>query len=214
VVSRFFSPGKFGDRRDYYGGEMASDFATEPTIGEQLPRAADVDFRQLPNGDGPAVWHVAISAGGQHADWYAYLEDGGGKPLLSAVRTLAVSEALSGEPGLRLAASSDASIRSFGTAHLDDLRTVAGALRGHPAERTIEPSSGDPAGRALSRLHLPEARLDRGRGDDVFIDIGGITDNVTGFVNVPAGGEVPVMDGDEFIYLERFAPRWYVFKTT
>lgn len=215
AVSRFFSPGDFRDKRDYYGGEMATTYATEPTIGEQLPKTAQVSFRRLPNPGGAVVWHVSISVGGHSADWYAYVESDGGRSLLSAIRALAIPEELvAGDPGMRLAVSADDAIKRFGLAHLADLRTIAAWLSRRREKGTVEPSSDGVAGTLLRHLSFSQATLEPAQGDDVFIAIAGITDNAAGYVHVSAGGQVPVMDGREFIYVERFAPGWYVYKTT
>lgn len=215
AVWRFFSPGAFHDKGDFYGGEMASTYAGEPTIGEQLPKTARVSFRRLPNPGGAAVWHASISVDGNTADWYAYLESNDGGSLLSAVRVLAVpAEAAVAGPGFRLALAPDSAIRRFGLAHLADLRKIAAWLSRHRDPGAVDRSSENEAGSALSRLDFSRARLEPAQGDDVFIAIAGVTDNTTGYVYVPPGGQVPVMDGRELIYVERFAPGWYVYKTT
>lgn len=216
VVHRFFSPGDFPSNRAYYTGEMSANHAAEPTIGEQLPSAARVAFRRLPNPGELAVWHVSISAKGKHADWYAFVKSKGGKELLSAVRTLSVSSpiAAAGGPGFRLALSADSAIKRFGLAHLGDLKQIAAWFSEHPDGAYLQPSSNGSAAAVLNRLNLASAATKPGYGRDVFIGIAGITDNVAGLAYVPKGGRVPAMDSAEFIYVERIAPGWYVYKTT
>lgn len=65
----------------------------------------------------------------------------------------------------------------------------------------------------VKRLHLSHASYDGG----VFeLTVGGITDNVVGFMRVENESNLPQMSPSEFIMLERlFAnSKWYLFKTT
>ena len=53
--------------------------------------------------------------------------------------------------------------------------------------------------------------------DGVFeLIIGGIRDNVVGFMRVENESNLPQMSPSEFIMLERLSPnsKWYLFKTT
>jgi hypothetical protein len=217
VVLTFFSPGRFPDKRAYLTGEMAADFADEPSIGESLPGGARVSFRHLGTGD---VWAVSITAEGDHGDYYAYLKSSGGRSQLSAIRTLAVSPdiAASGGRGGRLAVSADSAIKRFGLAHLSKLDQVVGWFSDHPHAGPLEPAApGDDHGGAaavLARFGFAEAKLEPRYGRDVFVVIGGVTDNEAGFLHVPKGGSAPEMTPEDFIYVDRIAPGWYVYKTT
>ena len=69
------------------------------------------------------------------------------------------------------------------------------------------------ANEAVKRLHLSHAAYDGG----VFeLIIGGVTDNVVGFMRVENEPDLPQMSPSEFIMLERLSPnsKWYLFKTT
>ncbi|WP_149715478.1 hypothetical protein [Campylobacter concisus] len=65
----------------------------------------------------------------------------------------------------------------------------------------------------VKRLHLSHASYD----DGVFeLTVGGITDNVVGFMRVENESNLPQMSPSEFIMLERLSlnSKWYLFKTT
>ena len=69
------------------------------------------------------------------------------------------------------------------------------------------------ANEVAKRLHLSHAAY----GDGVFeLIIGGVTDNVVGFMRVENESNLPQMSPSEFIMLERLSPnsKWYLFKTT
>ena len=69
------------------------------------------------------------------------------------------------------------------------------------------------ANEAVKRLHLSHAAYDGG----VFeLILGGVTDNVVGFMRVENEPDLPQMSPSEFIMLERLSPnsKWYLFKTT
>ena len=69
------------------------------------------------------------------------------------------------------------------------------------------------ANEVVKRLHLSHASYD----DGVFeLTVGGITDNVVGFMRVENESNLPQMSPSEFIMLERLSPnsKWYLFKTT
>lgn len=69
------------------------------------------------------------------------------------------------------------------------------------------------ANEVAKRLHLSHAAYD----DGVFeLTVGGITDNVVGFMRVENESNLPQMSPSEFIMLERLSPnsKWYLFKTT
>ena len=69
------------------------------------------------------------------------------------------------------------------------------------------------ANEVVKRLHLSHAAY----GGGVFeLIIGGVTDNVVGFMRVENESNLPQMSPSEFIMLERLSPnsKWYLFKTT
>ena len=69
------------------------------------------------------------------------------------------------------------------------------------------------ANEAVKRLHLSHAAYDDGFFELI---IGGVTDNVVGFMRVENESNLPQMSPSEFIMLERLSAnsKWYLFKTT
>lgn len=62
-------------------------------------------------------------------------------------------------------------------------------------------------------LHLSEnAPVVEVDGSFQFV-IGGITDNTVGYGFSPSGA-LPPISTDEFIWVERLAPHWFLFRTT
>jgi hypothetical protein len=64
---------------------------------------------------------------------------------------------------------------------------------------------------ALKNLHL--SALETKSNGNVEIIVGGITDNSVGFLYSPSG-EPPQIDGWRYIWVERLAAGWYLFRTT
>jgi hypothetical protein len=48
----------------------------------------------------------------------------------------------------------------------------------------------------------------------IFLTIDGVTDNEVGFIHAPPGCTPPPLSPHEYIYVERVAPGWYLYKTT
>ncbi|HLA94981.1 MAG TPA: hypothetical protein VK612_04615 [Pyrinomonadaceae bacterium] len=64
---------------------------------------------------------------------------------------------------------------------------------------------------SLKKLNL--SVLEIKSNGNIEITIGGITDNSVGFVYSPSGSP-PLIDGWRYIWVERIAPKWYLFRTT
>ena len=64
---------------------------------------------------------------------------------------------------------------------------------------------------SLKNLHL--SALETKSNGNVEITIGGITDNSVGFVYSPSGTPPPI-DGWRYIWVEKVAAGWYLYRTT
>ncbi len=151
-----------------------------------------------------------------HPDLYLYLEEENGRWTITALRSLALTgplhELIRLFPQMpnptpeqqrmlrnaRLTVSSDADlIEWFGRnrAVLERAR----ANPSHPETRT-----------ALQEIGGLSASQDRGR---VRITIGGLVDNEVGFLFVP-DDDPPAIDPSNYIWIERVAENWFLYKTT
>jgi hypothetical protein len=240
LVQRFLARDSFPDRARYYTGEMKS-YAREPTLGSTLPGAVRVSFRALERGPGEAVFAAHLNDGTHAQDWYLYLVRGGEVWKLQAVRTLMLPplfytmlDSTAAGPDapdslaarvqeMRLMASSDSALKEYFAAHAREMDALAALIASKPSLRL---ATGDgrvePAGagvgeirHALRALHIGAASRDDVEAPGcVLLTIGGIADNEVGYVHAPPGCKVPQMSPERFIYVERVAPGWYLYKTT
>ena len=127
---------------------------------------------------------------------------------------------------MELTAQSDSVLRAHLLAHRGSLEAIARQLLSQPGllavheDGRVQPDS---ALRGAPLLAMTRAMRDAAIGvvereelhpGCVFLTVGGILDNRVGFLYAPAGCTPPDMDPSEYIYVERVAPGWYVFKTT
>ncbi len=240
LVQRFLARDSFPDRARYYTGEMES-YASAPTLGATLPASVRVSFRALERGPGEAVFAAHLSDGTHAQDWYLYLVRGGEVWKLEAVRTLVLPPlfytildslaAGTNAPdslaamvqGMRLTASSDSALKAYFAAHAREMDALAALVARTPSLRLatgdgrVEPAGADAREIrvALRALHIGAASRDGVEAPGcVLLTIGGMADNEVGYLHAPPGCKVPKMSPERFIYVERVAPGWYLYKTT
>ena len=242
VVEQFYARPQFPGKRAHITGEYAEHYADAPTMGEQLPPAVHVTSRVLARSDSSAVFATSLRDSSRAADWYTYLARQEGTWRITAVRTLALPpfvymlrdelRALPTRPdslerrlrNLELTMRSDSALQAhFGSRRpaFDALATQfaqAGDAQLVRADGTVEPANAAAGVGAvasqLRALDLNAVRRDPGLKGCVLISIGGILDNGVGFLRADPGCQVPAMSPQEYIYLERVAPDWYLYKTT
>jgi hypothetical protein len=127
---------------------------------------------------------------------------------------------------MRLSTRSDSGLKAYVVANEPALRVLArrfAAMRGldalsvsgevFPAGATGEVERRSLAS-GLRALRLGAALRFSDQPNCVFLKIGGVTDNQVGFIYAPAGCVPPGLSPDEYIYVERVVPGWFVYKTT
>ncbi len=62
-------------------------------------------------------------------------------------------------------------------------------------------------------IYLSSVKKDNKSGV-VDVTIGGIMDNLVGYLYIPDGASVPEMSAAHYIYLEHIIDNWYIYKTT
>ncbi len=219
TISAFFGPTGIADKAGYYTGEMLAHSA-QPTLGETLPPDTQIAIRALPTSGRRAAFGVTLARDASSQDWYAYLTQDQGQWKLEAVRTLALtgipgtllSELASKSPrtpdeewtykNLQLMFMSDDKLRTFVVSNREALTRIIDLWR---AGRERE------ANAAARALHLQSIE---GGERTIALMIGGVLDNTVGIVFVPKSSGPPEIDPNSYIYVERAASEWYVFKTT
>jgi hypothetical protein len=189
-------------------GEL--DSADTPGLGELAP--AD---RIVRIGADSAVARIPAGADGA-PDLYWFLERRDGGWSLVGMRTLALTGVLVEMRRLLLAQPSrtadeeailrnaeltlapDRKLLAWAAAHRQLLAQVRAAPGSAETERAVRAAGGNRSWR---------------EGGNVFLSIGGILDNVVGFL-LPDAGPPPAMDSSGYIWIEPAVDGWYLFKTT
>lgn len=169
--------------------------------------------RVFATGEGKAVARIPAVEGGE-PDLYFYLEKGTNGWNIVAYRSLALTGVLqelvrlydlAPDPKLeddvrnaRLVLSPDRTLIAWARQHGDLLDRARAA----PASAEVE--------RDLKAAGAHRAYVEEGR---VIVSIGGILDNVVGFMWAPEGN-VPAIDPSSYIWIEEAGGGWYLFKTT
>ncbi|HKP77298.1 MAG TPA: hypothetical protein VJT67_17330 [Longimicrobiaceae bacterium] len=125
---------------------------------------------------------------------------------------------------LRLTTQSDSALKAYLVAHQPALLAVAQHFAAIPGAEGISEEgkvrgSAPEAGRRqlaaeLRALHLNGVMRLPSAPHCIFIVIGGMLDNQVGYIYAPDGCAPPPLSPSEYIYVERVAPGWYIYKTT
>jgi hypothetical protein len=176
-------------------------------------------------GPGQGVARVQwFGANGQVTDFYFYLKQQGNGWKLFAMRYLSLTGII--EQSV-LALRAQATRKPEEQAQLDNMELTLACdreLRRHFLSHRAEfeqlrqqavpgdkPSSGASRAKLIQSLHLERVDI-RGMGDIDFT-IGGITDNTVGYL-YSSSDSPPAISPSEYIWVEKIAPRWYLYRTT
>lgn len=114
---------------------------------------------------------------------------------------------------INLMMQSDADLRSWFAEHrseLDALRTIA--LAEPTIGGTARTIDGDAARMALGQINASSLAISENGA--VTVTLGGIVDNIVGFLFAGTSDKVPTVDGSEYIWVEAVGDGWYLFKAT
>lgn len=125
---------------------------------------------------------------------------------------------------LRLTAQSDSALKAYLIEHQPAFLAIARHFEAIPGADGIS-EEGKIRGRApeagrrqlaaeLRALHLTGVMRLPSAPRCIFILIGGMTDNEVGYIYAPEGCAPPALSPGDYIYVERVAPGWYIYKTT
>lgn len=223
LLNAFFSKSGISDKASVYTGEMLERFLDKPTLGQSIHEDVKQVHRLIEKQLSRAVYAVELQREETGIDWYVFFKKDGDAWKIEAVRSLALMGPIHAAiqqlgrmrhrsveqertyQNLVLTVSSDQQLKAYLRSHSNEFQDlVALALSGKIADATAKAKA--------QSLHLVE--LAPGNEKIVQIVIGGILDNVVGFMNVPTGVTVPAMDPSEYIYIEHVIGNWYLYKTT
>ena len=125
---------------------------------------------------------------------------------------------------LRLTTQSDSALKAYLVAHQPAFLAIARHFEAIPAaediseEGKVRGSAPDAARRQLAAelraLHLNGVMRQQSAPRCIFVVVGGMLDNEVGYIYAPDGCAPPPISPGDYIYVERVAPGWYIYKTT
>jgi hypothetical protein len=221
LISSFLGPDGISDKESVYIGEMLQAYTSRPTLGESLPKGSTYSLRILESSENHAIYSVLIKTNGNSKDWYIYLKKDEGVWKLQAVRTLALSgifdmviQKLSNKKrneeeqayqNMLLTTKLDSELKNYFLTNKDAFdKLVQSHLNGDTEKEAM----------LIRQLYLNNILKLYDYPNIIDVSIGGILDNSVGYLYVPKGFEPPVMNADEYIYIERITDHWYIYKTT
>lgn len=239
LVKRYFVDHAFPGEGAYLVGEMAAQDVGR-SVGSLLPPGFRASYRRLMNDGTRAVYAVLVVGQGQFTDSYAYLEkDSTGwkiaavralklpREFLNALRVLRQQHNLPDSVhatflNMQLLAAPDTSLKLIFLEHKQAFETLVSEYRAQgedgvsvsPSGRPTSSRTFGPVERRLASLHLTSVYRERTLPGCVFVVIGNEGTSAVGYLYDAGGCHVPEMSPDHFIYVERIAPRWWVYKTS
>jgi hypothetical protein len=223
LLDVFLSESGISDKASVYTGEMIEHFLDKPTLGQSFREGITLAYRPIQKQLSRAVYAVEVQREGRGIDWYIFLRKESDVWKLEAVRSLALTGPIHVEiqrlgrmqhrsveqertyQNLILTVASDKELKSYLRTHSKELQIlVTLALSGKVTEATAKAKA----------LSLGSVELAPENQKIVQIVVGGIINNVVGFMHIPPGIAAPAMDPSEYIYIEHVIGNWYLYKTT
>jgi hypothetical protein len=210
VVEQFYARRTFPELAHHITGEYAANYADAATMGARLPPSVVVTSRPLLAEGDRAVFATALRDPAHAEDWYTYLR------LPDSLVSLAET--------IRLSTRPDSALKMYLAEHESALLALASrfeAVRALTAITVDGTATGSAAAAerreltaGLRALRLTALSRRPQVPGCIFLTIDGVTDNEVGFIHAPPGCTPPPLSPHEYIYVERVAPGWYLYKTT
>ena len=243
VVDMFFRQPEFPNLSDYVTGEESERLATQPTWGMIIRPDVQISYRLLESKPDHKIYAIESSDSSSHVDYYCYLSLINNQWKISAVRSLALTgvywmmlqeceknpplddSAVASCENARLIISSDAKLKQHLIDNLGKFEEIVKLRQEMPVmELVVRDSTGAWGVRPPNKWEKQEQELlDElflskvyavGASGEVHILVGGILENELLYYYLPDGVEPPDMTSNDYIYVERIVPNWYLVKKT
>lgn len=238
VVDMYFGQPSFPELQDYVTGERSG-----PSWGESIRSGVRVSYRLLESKPDRKIFAIESTSDSSHVDLYCYLSLDEGQWKISAVMSLAltgvywmmvqecekdksVNDTNNVSCGnARLMISADTVLKQHLIKNLDKFEELVKLRSERPGTgKVVRDSTGAWGVRPpnkwekrekslLDKLFLSEV-IDGGPNGEIHILLGGMVDNQILYFYLPDDSKPPEMSPDEYIYVERILPNWYLVKTT
>jgi len=220
LVDTYFSSSSFPDKPNYFAGEMLNE-VNEQTIGEELNGKGEVSFRQIKPLDKEVAFAVEVKIENNTIDFYCFLIDDGSGWKINAVRRFLlpsfiyfVRDSLAGRTSLSEADS--ALLRTINLFVMNDSQMkkfLADNLE-YFNELILNFNKGENSSveKLLKNIGCSAVFKDNNFPSCVFIQISSLNKMEAGYIYASEASEIPSVSSDEFVYIEKVMPRWFIYR--
>ncbi len=218
LIEKYFKDNSFPDKENYLIDEM-SEHPNTPSIGEELAGSATISYYPIQSTRDGAVYNINIKKEGSSANFYCYLVNEKGWKI-SAIRKFILRvyiysalDSLSGlkNPNpqdktllktLQLITSDDQNLKNHLKENLPDFTKLIQYYKSSDKEKASE---------LMHKLVSQGIFEDKNYPGCFFIPIGSVGTSEVGYF-FTRGESHPIISPNNFIYIEKVAEGWYVYK--
>jgi hypothetical protein len=218
LIEKYFKDISFPDKEYYLIDEM-SEQSKAPSIGEELAGSATINYYPIQSTSDGAVYNINIKKEGSSANFYCYLVNEKGWKI-SAIRKFIlpvyIYSALDSLSGLKNPKPQDESLLKTLQLITSDDQNLKDHLKNNLPDYTkliqfYKSSDKEKANELMHKLGSQGIFEDKNYPGCVFIPIGSVGTSEAGYF-FTRGESQPIISPNNFIYIEKVAEGWYVYK--
>lgn len=218
LIEKYFKDISFPDKENYLIDEM-SEQSKAPSIGEELAGSANVTYYPIQSTSDGAVYNINIKKEETSANFYCYLVNEKGWKI-SAIRKFIlpvyIYSALDSLSGLKNLKPQDETLLKTLQLITSDDQNLKNHLKENLPDYTkliqyYKSSDKEKASELMHKLRAQGIFEDKNYPGCFFIPIGSVGTSEAGYF-FTRGESQPIISPDNFIYLEKVAEGWYVYK--
>jgi hypothetical protein len=228
VIKQFLTKDRFTEQHLH----MTDDFKPNPkglTIRGDIPKNVSIEYKKLEQTKERAIYSIYLSDGKSPENWYMYLRKVEGFWKLSRMRALAGTgihrmylkelnskKELSKKEewelkNIKLILSDDDTIKEHLRSNIEIFDNLISEYKKNSKSKSLSKSK---LNELKKKVYLSNAYNLKHYENVIALTIGGMADNSVGYFYVENEEDVPPMEHDYFIYIEKIFPGWYIFKKT
>jgi len=218
LVEKYFKDISFPDKQNYLIDEMSVQTGSG-SIGEELAGSATVSYYPVQSTKEGAVYNININKDGSSANFYCYLVNEHGWKI-SAIRKFIlpayIYSALDSLIGLKNPEPQDEALLKTLQLITGDDQNLKNHLKENLPDYTkliqyYKSSEKQKADELMHKLGLQGIFEDKNYPGCVFIPVGSVGNSEVGYF-FTRGETQPVISPNDFIYIEKVAEGWYVYR--
>ncbi len=218
LVEKYFKDSSFPDKENYLIDEMSEQSKT-PSIGEELTGSVSISYYPIQSTSEGAVYNINIKKEGSSANFYCYLVNENGWKI-SAIRKFIlpvyIYSALDSLSGIKNPKPQDETLLNTLQLITSDDQNLKNHLKENLPDYTkliqyYKSSDKEKANELMHKLGCQGIFEDKNYPGCVFIPIGSVGTSEVGYF-FSRGESRPIISPNNFIFIEKVAEGWYVYK--